>query len=157
MWGPVYRMVADLGDPASRWQLTTGQSGHPGSPHYDDMIEGWRTGAPIRHTWRSTRSGPPAARETCGSTPTEAREGAEPRDQIKLTPEEVGRFLARERVMNVASNGQRRLAARDRALVRDAGYRPWVWTYRKSQKVKNLERDDRATMLVESGDRVLRS
>ena len=45
VWGPVYRMLADLGDPArSRWQLTTGQSGHPGSPHYDDMIEGWRTG-----------------------------------------------------------------------------------------------------------------
>ena len=45
VWGPVYRMLADLGDPArSRWQLTTGQSGHPASPHYDDMIEGWRTG-----------------------------------------------------------------------------------------------------------------
>jgi penicillin amidase len=45
VWGPVYRMLADLGDPGgSRWQLTTGQSGHPGSPHYDDLIEGWRTG-----------------------------------------------------------------------------------------------------------------
>ena len=45
VWGPVYRMLADLGDPArSRWQLTTGQSGQPGSRHYDDMIEGWRTG-----------------------------------------------------------------------------------------------------------------
>ena len=45
VWGPVYRMVADLGEPArSRWQLTTGQSGHPGSRHYDDMIEAWRTG-----------------------------------------------------------------------------------------------------------------
>jgi penicillin G amidase len=45
VWGPVYRMIADLGDPShSRWQLTTGQSGHPGSRHYDDMIEGWRSG-----------------------------------------------------------------------------------------------------------------
>jgi penicillin G amidase len=45
VWGPVYRMVADLGDRRrSRWQLTTGQSGHPGSRHYDDMIEGWRDG-----------------------------------------------------------------------------------------------------------------
>jgi penicillin amidase len=45
VWGPVYRMIADLGDPSrSRWQVTTGQSGHPGSPHYDDMIDGWRTG-----------------------------------------------------------------------------------------------------------------
>ena len=31
------------------------------------------------------------------------------------------------------------------------GTEPWAWTYRKSQKVKNLERDDRATTLVESG------
>jgi penicillin amidase len=45
-WGPVYRMLADLGDARrSRWQLTTGQSGHPGSRHYDDMLEGWRDGA----------------------------------------------------------------------------------------------------------------
>jgi penicillin amidase len=45
VWGPVYRMVADVGEPArSRWQLSTGQSGHPGSPHYDDLIEGWLWG-----------------------------------------------------------------------------------------------------------------
>jgi PPOX class probable F420-dependent enzyme len=28
----------------------------------------------------------------------------------------------------------------------------WAWTYAKSQKVKNLERDPRATLLVEAGD-----
>jgi penicillin amidase len=45
VWGPVYRMLADLGEPSrSRWQLTTGQSGHPGSSHYDDLLEGWRDG-----------------------------------------------------------------------------------------------------------------
>jgi penicillin G amidase len=45
VWGPVYRMLADLGDRRrSRWQLTTGQSGHPGSRHYDDMLEGWLNG-----------------------------------------------------------------------------------------------------------------
>jgi PPOX class probable F420-dependent enzyme len=27
----------------------------------------------------------------------------------------------------------------------------WVWTYAKSQKVKNLERDPRATLLIETG------
>jgi len=44
-WGPVYRMLADLGEPRrSRWQLTTGQSGQPGSPHYDDMLDGWLEG-----------------------------------------------------------------------------------------------------------------
>jgi Pyridoxamine 5'-phosphate oxidase len=27
----------------------------------------------------------------------------------------------------------------------------WVWTYAKSQKVRNLERDARATLLIETG------
>jgi penicillin amidase len=46
VWGPVYRMVADIADPRrSRWQLTTGQSGHPASCHYDDMIQGWLRGS----------------------------------------------------------------------------------------------------------------
>jgi PPOX class probable F420-dependent enzyme len=31
------------------------------------------------------------------------------------------------------------------------GSEPWIYTYAKSQKVRNLERDDRATLLVESG------
>jgi hypothetical protein len=29
---------------------------------------------------------------------------------------------------------------------------PWIYTYAKSQKVRNLERDDRATLLVEAGE-----
>ncbi|MCJ7739701.1 penicillin acylase family protein, partial [Candidatus Microgenomates bacterium] len=45
VWGPVYRMVSDLGDQSnSRWQITTGQSGQPGSRHYDDMIDAWTHG-----------------------------------------------------------------------------------------------------------------
>src|SRR6185503_17291117 len=28
----------------------------------------------------------------------------------------------------------------------------WMWTYRASQKVRNLERDPRATLLVEAGE-----
>jgi PPOX class probable F420-dependent enzyme len=28
----------------------------------------------------------------------------------------------------------------------------WIWTYAKSQKVRNLERDERATLLVETGE-----
>ena len=27
----------------------------------------------------------------------------------------------------------------------------WIWTYAKSQKVKNLERDPRSTLLIETG------
>jgi penicillin amidase len=40
-----YRQIFDLGDwDAGRFILPTGQSGHPGSPHYDDMIRAWRAG-----------------------------------------------------------------------------------------------------------------
>ena len=31
----------------------------------------------------------------------------------------------------------------------------WIWTYAKSQKVRNLERDPRATLLVETGTEYL--
>ena len=34
----------------------------------------------------------------------------------------------------------------------DAGPRLWAWTYAASQKVKNLERDPRATLQVEAGE-----
>lgn len=45
VWGPVYRMLADVWEPRrSRWLVSTGQSGQPGSPHYDDMIESWLHG-----------------------------------------------------------------------------------------------------------------
>jgi penicillin amidase len=42
--GPPYRFIADLGDLRnSLGVLVPGQSGHPGSPHYDDQIEDWFT------------------------------------------------------------------------------------------------------------------
>jgi penicillin amidase len=45
IWGPSYRLLADVGDPSrSRWQHMTGQSGHAGSSHYDDLIDGWVEG-----------------------------------------------------------------------------------------------------------------
>jgi len=41
---PSMRMIIDLSDlTASQTMHTTGQSGHPYSPHYDDMIDPWRT------------------------------------------------------------------------------------------------------------------
>jgi penicillin G amidase len=53
-WAPSYRLLADLGDPErSRWQHMTGQSGHPGSPHYDDLLDDW-------HAGRSYQFGQPA-------------------------------------------------------------------------------------------------
>jgi penicillin G amidase len=45
IWAPCWRMVADPANPdASRWQAFTGQSGHPGSSHYDDLQVDWRDG-----------------------------------------------------------------------------------------------------------------
>jgi penicillin amidase len=43
--GPVYRGVYDFADPdSSVFIISTGQSGHPLSRHYDDLSELWRRG-----------------------------------------------------------------------------------------------------------------
>jgi penicillin G amidase len=45
VWAPSWRMVADPADPdRSRWQMFTGQSGHPSSRHFDDLQPGWLRG-----------------------------------------------------------------------------------------------------------------
>jgi len=45
VWAPSWRMVADPTAPdRSRWQMFTGQSGHPASPHYDDLQDDWLKG-----------------------------------------------------------------------------------------------------------------
>ncbi|MFZ5444926.1 MAG: penicillin acylase family protein [Myxococcota bacterium] len=43
--GPVLRSVLDLADPRRGWWVVdTGASGWPGSPHYGDQYEAWRSG-----------------------------------------------------------------------------------------------------------------
>jgi PPOX class probable F420-dependent enzyme len=73
------------------------------------------------------------------------------RDQIKLTEDEQRELLDSERVVTVASQGPRGWPHLMPLwyVVRDGEI--WIWTYAKSQKVKNLERDPRATLLVETG------
>ena len=74
------------------------------------------------------------------------------RDQIQMSDDEVAAFLDRQRTVICATNG------RDGCphlmplwyVVRDG--RLWSWTYAKSQKVRNLERDARATLQVEAGE-----
>jgi PPOX class probable F420-dependent enzyme len=73
------------------------------------------------------------------------------RDQIVLSPEEMAAFIDGERIVSVASFGPRGWPH-----IMPLWYVPrdgeiWVYTYAKSQKVKNLERDARATLLIESG------
>ena len=74
------------------------------------------------------------------------------RDQIKLTPDEVADFLSSQRVLNVATYGPDGWPHVTSLWYVMRGPDPWIWTYAKSQKVKNLERNERATALVESGD-----
>jgi len=73
------------------------------------------------------------------------------RELIKMAPTEVLAFLDEERTVVCATNGRNGYphlmplwyVVREGCL--------WAWTFAKSQKVKNLERDARATVQVEAG------
>lgn len=73
------------------------------------------------------------------------------RDLIEMTDEERARFLDEHRVMSVCTLGHDGWphATALWYVMRDG--EPWIYTYAKSQKVRNLERDERATLLVEDG------
>jgi PPOX class probable F420-dependent enzyme len=70
-----------------------------------------------------------------------------------MSPERLAAFLDEERTVTCATFGPRGFphlmplwyVVRDRDV--------WAWTYAKSQKVRNLERDPRATLQVEAGER----
>jgi len=73
------------------------------------------------------------------------------RDQIKLSEEELIDLLDSERVVTVSSIGPRGWPhSMPLWFVQREGV-IWIWTFGKSQKVKNLERDPRATLLIETG------
>lgn len=75
------------------------------------------------------------------------------RDQIRLTPSEQAAFLDEQRVVVCATNG---LSGWPHVMPLWYVFRSgeiWAWTYGKSQKVRNLERDPRATLQVEDGER----
>jgi PPOX class probable F420-dependent enzyme len=74
------------------------------------------------------------------------------RDQIRMSEAEIEEFLAGRHTMNVASfnhDGTIHLVAMWYAML-DGD--PVFWTFGKSQKIKNLQRDPRITMLVETGE-----
>ncbi|HEV2999307.1 MAG TPA: pyridoxamine 5'-phosphate oxidase family protein [Solirubrobacteraceae bacterium] len=74
------------------------------------------------------------------------------RDQITMSGEEVAAFLAEQRVVVCATNGRDGFPHLMPLwyVVRDGDV--WAWTFAKSQKVRNLERDARATLQVEAGE-----
>jgi PPOX class probable F420-dependent enzyme len=73
------------------------------------------------------------------------------RSAITMSEPELMRFLDEERVLTCATVGP---SGRPHLMplwyVRDGGS-VLAWTYGKSQKVKNLERDGRATLQIEAG------
>ncbi len=76
-----------------------------------------------------------------------------------MTAAEAGAFLEQERTLTCATAGPRGwphlmplwYVPRD-APAGEPGPRLWAWTYAVSQKVRNLERDPRATLQVEAGE-----
>jgi hypothetical protein len=86
------------------------------------------------------------------------------REQIRMSEAEAASFLAEERTVTCATTGPRgwphlmplwyvlRWPISDRSSIGEAGARLWAWTYAISQKVRNMERDPRATLQVEAGE-----
>jgi hypothetical protein len=74
------------------------------------------------------------------------------RDQIRMTAEEADAFLEEQRTVICATNGHDGFPHLMPLwyVVRDG--RLWGWTYAKAQKARNLERDPRATLQVETGE-----
>ncbi len=73
------------------------------------------------------------------------------RDQIRMSDEELRDFLDEQKIVSVATIGPRgRPHLVPLWYVRE-GDELTGWTYAKSQKAKNLERDPRATIQVEDG------
>ena len=74
------------------------------------------------------------------------------RDQIRMTAEERDAFLRGRHTMSVATiggDGRIHLVAMWYGFV---GEQLAFWTYGRSQKIVNLERDPRMTCLVEDGE-----
>ena len=80
------------------------------------------------------------------------------REQIRMSDEEVVEFLDQEKTMICATNG---VSGWPHLMplwfvVRNTGPEAapelWAWTFAKSQKTKNLERDARASVQIEAGE-----
>jgi PPOX class probable F420-dependent enzyme len=73
------------------------------------------------------------------------------RSQIEMTEEEMLAFLAERMVMQCATVGPRGLPHMVPLWYVPEGLELVGWTYAKSQKARNLDRDPRATIGIEDG------
>lgn len=76
---------------------------------------------------------------------------ASKREAIRLTADEQRELIESERVVVVSSIGPRGWPHSMPLWYVPRDGEIWIWTYARSQKVRNLERDPRATLLVETG------
>ena len=74
------------------------------------------------------------------------------RDQVAMTPDETAVFLAGGRKVQLATIGQDGFPHLVTMYYVLTGGQITFWTYRKSQKALNLERDPRISCLVEDGE-----
>ncbi len=74
------------------------------------------------------------------------------REQIKMSDAELAAFLDEERTVICATIGRDGFPHLMPLwyVMRDTEM--WSWTFRKTQKARNLERDPRATLQVEAGE-----
>ncbi|OLE36899.1 MAG: hypothetical protein AUG48_05895 [Actinobacteria bacterium 13_1_20CM_3_68_9] len=73
------------------------------------------------------------------------------RGEIQLSADEQHGLIGSERIVVVATLGLRGWPHSMPLWYVPRGTDIWIYTYAKSQKVKNLERDPRATLLIETG------
>jgi PPOX class probable F420-dependent enzyme len=73
------------------------------------------------------------------------------REQIQMSDDEVRAFLAEQMVMQCSTIGPRGLPHMVPLWYVPEGSELVGWTYAKSQKAKNLERDPRAAIGIEDG------
>lgn len=77
--------------------------------------------------------------------------GSAGRDKVKLTDEEVAALLGENLKVQVAANGHEGFPHLTTLFYVVREGKIAFWTYGRSQKIVNLERDPRVTALVEDG------
>jgi PPOX class probable F420-dependent enzyme len=73
------------------------------------------------------------------------------RAEIRLSADDQRELIASERIVVVSTIGPRGWPHSMPLWYVPREGEVWIYTYAKSQKVRNLERDPRATLLVETG------
>ena len=73
------------------------------------------------------------------------------RKQIEMSDAEVAQFLREGHTMSVATNGRDGYPHLVAMWYGFLDGKPAFWTYARSQKTRNLERDNRITCMIEDG------